>query len=155
ALVGILTAIDSIKGSLYSSFASMGANSFSIRNREMMIFGDGGGATKGNKKQKKVKTSNRNKRITWEEASEFKRRFAFPAVVSLSFNATGIATVYKDDKKTNPNVQVIGADENYLELSNYVLEQGRNFNDQDLETGRNVALLGHDVAVKLFGRNLK
>jgi len=155
ALVGILTAIDSIKGSLYSSFASMGANSFSIRNREMMIFGNGGGATKGNKKQKKVKTSNRNKRITWEEATEFKRRFTFPATVSISFNATGIATVYKDDKKTNPNVQVIGADENYLELSNYVLEQGRNFNDQDLETGRNVALLGHDVAVKLFGRNLK
>jgi putative ABC transport system permease protein len=31
ALVGILTAIDSMKGSIYSSFANMGANSFSIR----------------------------------------------------------------------------------------------------------------------------
>ncbi|WP_217601899.1 ABC transporter permease [Chitinophaga sp. GbtcB8] len=157
ALVGILTAIDSIKGSLYSSFASMGANSFSIRNREMMIrMGGGDNATKGsNKQKKKVRTSNRNKRISYEEAMDFKQRFSFPSMVSISFNATGIATVYKDDKKTNPNVQVIGGDENYIQFSNYILEQGRNFNDQDVTSGQNVALLGHDVAVKLFGRNLK
>lgn len=156
ALVGILTAIDSIKGSLYDSFASMGANSFSIRNREMMIrMGGGDKATKGNKRQKKVKASNRNKRISYEEAVAFKERFTFPATVSISFNASGIATVYKDDKKTNPNVQVIGGDENYVQLSNYVIEQGRNFNELEVATGRNVALLGHDVAVKLFGRNLK
>jgi putative ABC transport system permease protein len=156
ALVGILTAIDSIKGSLYDSFASMGANSFSIRNREMMIrMGGGDKATKGNKRQAKVKTSNRNKRISYEEAVEFKERFAFPATVSISFNATGIATVYKDDKKTNPNVQVIGGDENYITLSNYTLEQGRNFTEDEVTSGRNVALLGHDVAVKLFGNKLK
>lgn len=156
ALVGILTAIDSIKGSLYDSFASMGANSFSIRNREMMIrMGGGDKATKGNKRQAKVKTSNRNKRISYEEAMEFKERFAFPATVSISFNATGIATVYKDDKKTNPNVQVIGGDENYITLSNYTLEQGRNFTEDEVTSGRNVALLGHDVAVKLFGNKLK
>ena len=33
ALVGILTAIDSIKQTIYSSFESMGANTFKIRNR--------------------------------------------------------------------------------------------------------------------------
>lgn len=156
ALVGILTAIDSIKGSLYDSFASMGANSFSIRNREMMIrMGGGDQATKGNKRTAKVKTSNRNKRISFDEAMEFKDRFSFPAIVSISFNASGIATVYKGDKKTNPNVQVIGGDEHYVQLSNYVIEQGRNFTGQEVESGHNVALLGHDVAVKLFGRNLK
>jgi len=156
ALVGILTATDSIKGSIYTSFASMGANSFSIRNREMMVrMGGGDKATKGNKRTTKVRTSNRNKRISYEEALEFKDRFTFPAVVSISFNATGIATVYKEDKKTNPNVQVIGGDEHYVQLSNYTIEQGRNFTDQEVSSGSNVALLGHDVAVKLFGRNLK
>ncbi|HEY0610597.1 MAG TPA: ABC transporter permease [Chitinophaga sp.] len=156
ALVGILTAIDSIKGSLYDSFASMGANSFSIRNREMMIrMGGGDKATKGNKRTAKVKASNRNKRISYDEALEFKDRFTFPATVSISFNASGIATVYKDDKKTNPNVQVIGGDENYVRLSNYTIEKGRNFTEGEVISGHNVALLGHDVAVKLFGRNLK
>lgn len=155
ALVGILTAIDSMKGSIYSSFANMGANSFSIQNRALKIrMGGGGGATKGNKKTKS-KTSNRNIPITYAEAITFKQRFDFPAIVSLSFNATGNATVYKDDKKTNPNVRVMGGDENYLQLSNYNLKEGHNFTQLDVESGRNVAILGMDVAKKLFGDNLK
>lgn len=158
ALVGILTAIDSMKSSIYSSFASMGANSFSIRSREMMISMDGGEekASKGNKNEKKkVKVSNRNKPIRYQEAVAFKKRYHFPAEVSLSFNASEIATIYNGDKKTNPNVRVIGGDENYLLISSYEVKQGRNFNSLDVESGRNVALLGHDVAVKLFGSNLK
>ncbi|PSL33164.1 ABC transporter permease [Chitinophaga ginsengisoli] len=155
ALVGIFTAIDSMKNSIYSSFANMGANSFNIQSRELKIrIGGGGGATKGDKKSK-VKTSNSNIPITYKEAMDFKQKYTFPAVVSLSTNATSNATVYKDDKKTNPNVRVIGGDENYLRLSNYTLRDGRNLNLLDVESGRNVVLLGMDVAKKLFGDNLR
>ncbi|NSL88558.1 ABC transporter permease [Chitinophaga solisilvae] len=158
-LVGILTAIDSMKNSIYTSFASMGANSFSLRNRDMQVnFGDDGGdkASKGNKNQKKkVKKSNSNKPIRYQEAVLFKERYKFPATVSISFRASGIATVYKDDKKTNPNVNMIGGDENYLDISSYTVAQGRNFNTLDVESGRNVAILGKDVAEKLFGKKMK
>lgn len=133
----------------------MGANSFNIQSRALRIrIGGGGGATKGDKKSK-VKTSNSNIPITYKEAMDFKQQYAFPAVVSVSTNATGNATVYKDDKKTNPNVRVIGGDENYLNLSNYTLREGRNLNLLDVESGRNVVLLGMDVAKKLFGDNLR
>jgi putative ABC transport system permease protein len=37
ALVGILTAIDAIKSSINSNFTSLGANTFTIRNREMSV----------------------------------------------------------------------------------------------------------------------
>lgn len=37
ALIGSLIAIDAIKGSINTSFTSMGANTFSIRNREINI----------------------------------------------------------------------------------------------------------------------
>jgi putative ABC transport system permease protein len=112
-------------------------------------------ASKGNKNIKKVKKSNSNKIISYREAIAFRDRYHFPAVVSVSFQATGIATVYKDDKKTNPNVQVIGGDENYLHISNYDIGQGRDFNKLDVQSGRNVAILGSDVAEKLFGKQLK
>jgi putative ABC transport system permease protein len=155
ALVGILTAIDSMKGSIYSSFANMGANSFSIQSRALKIrIGAGSGATKGNKKTK-TKASNANIPITYTEAMDFKKRYTFPAIVSLSFTATSGATVYKDDKKTNPNVRVMGGDENYLQISNYTLRVGRNLNLLDVSSGRNVAILGMDVAKKLFGDNLR
>ncbi len=157
-LVGILTAIDSMKSSIYSSFAMMGANSFSIRNRDIQVrIGDDGGdkASKGNKNVKKVKKSNSNKVITYQDAMAFKERFHFPADVSINVRASGIATVYKDDKKTNPNVTVLGGDENYLLISNYEVAQGRNFNSLDVSSGRNVAILGKDVAEKLFGKKMK
>ncbi|SFW45553.1 ABC transporter permease [Chitinophaga sancti] len=156
ALVGILTATESMKNSIYSSFASMGANSFSIQNRALRIFmGDGPDAKKSDKQKKKVKTSNANIPITWVEARDFSRRFSFPATVSVSVTASGGATVYKGDNKTNPNIQVLGGDENYLEFSNYKLKEGRNFNQLDMETGRNVAILGTDVAKKLYGDAMK
>ncbi|MBV7533322.1 ABC transporter permease [Chitinophaga sp. sic0106] len=156
-LVGILTAIDSMKNSIYSSFAMMGANSFSIRNRDIQVrMGDDNEtASKGNKNQKKVKKSNSNKVISYQDAVRFKDRYHFPAEVSINFRASGIATVYKDDKKTNPNVTVIGGDENYLKVSSYEVAEGRNFNTLDVESGRNVAILGKDVAEKLFGKKLK
>lgn len=155
ALVGILTAIDSMKGSIYSSFANMGANSFSIQSRALKIhIGRGDSVKKGNKKVK-VKTSNSNVPITYAEASAFKKRFTFPASVSLSMVATQGATVYRAQKKTNPNVRVIGGDENYLQLSNYELQDGRNLNQLDVESGRNVVIIGDDVAKKLFGDNRK
>lgn len=156
ALVGILTAIDSMKGSIYSSFANMGANSFSIQSRALRIrIGGGDGATKGNKNVKVKKTSNSNIPITYAEAEAFKKRFNFPASVSLSSVATSSATVYKGEKKTNPNVRMIGGDENYLELSSYTLKEGRNLNQLDVESGRNVVVIGEDVAKKLFGDNRK
>lgn len=156
ALVGILTAIDSMKGSIYSSFANMGANSFSIQSRALRIrMGRGDGPTKGNKNTKKVKTSNSNIPITYVEARDFKERYTFPASVSLSTVATTSATVYRGEKKTNPNVRMIGGDENYLELSSYGLKEGRNLNELDVQSGRNVVIIGEDVAKKLFGNNRK
>lgn len=152
ALVGILTAIDLMKGSIFSSFASMGANGFSVRNRELNIrIGGQGGATSGQQRKLRTRTSNKNAPITYTEAMNFKRNFDFPATVGIQFRAGGNITVYKDQKKTNPTVQVIGGDENYLKLSDYTLSMGRNFSEADIESGRNVAILGSDVVAKLFG----
>lgn len=152
ALVGILTAIDTMKSKIYDSFASMGANGFSIRNRELNIrIGGPGKATRGSNRKTRVRSSNRNAVITFDEAMAFKKRYDFPATVGVQFRAGGSMTVYREDKKTNPTVQVIGGDENYLKLSNYDLSMGRNFNQADIESGRNVAILGNDVVKKLFG----
>ena len=71
ALVGILTAIDSIKYSLTDSFAMMGANTFTIRNREIIIRMGGGG-----------NDAKRFRSITIDEATTFKEEFKIPASVS-------------------------------------------------------------------------
>ncbi|MGH2645137.1 MAG: ABC transporter permease, partial [Chitinophagaceae bacterium] len=158
ALVGIFTAVASIRSTIYNNFASMGANGFTIRNWQMNIhIGGGDKAKKGNKDEdkKKVKASQQNAPITYLEATAFTQRYAFPGKVSLSVNGGWMSTVFHQDKKTDPNVRIVGSDANYLELNGYNLEIGRNFNQLDMESGRNVAILGMEVAKKLFGNNLK
>ncbi len=137
ALVGILTAIDAIKGSIRSEFASLGANSFSIVNRKESFSLGSNDATW-------------YKHISFREAEEFKKRFQFPARVSIYIWGTGRATVRYQSEKTNPNISILGADDNYLSMNGKDLSKGRNFTPIELQNGRQVVILGYNVARKLF-----
>lgn len=139
ALVGILTAIDAIKGSISTNFQSMGANSFTIQNRGMHI-------RVGNK----GKRPKRFKPIEYYQALRFAREFNFPSTVSVSTVATGTSTVKFEDKKTNPNVLVMGGTENYLNTAGYTIDRGRNFSPQEVQYGANVVIIGKDMEEKLF-----
>lgn len=139
ALVGILTAIDAIEASINSNFSSMGANTFTIRNSGMGIrIGKDGVRPK------------RFKAITYYEASRFKEQFAFPAKVSVSTIATSIAVLKFKNNESNPNIMVMGTDENYLTTGGYSLASGRNFSQSELESGANVIILGHELVKALF-----
>lgn len=139
ALVGILTAIDSIKSSLTSQFTVMGANSFTISSRGMNI-------QIGNKRYRARNYS----RISYREATEFKNRFTGPALVSVSFNATGMSTVSFGTEETNPNVSLTGVDENYLSVSGYEISEGRNFSADEVGLNRRLVLLGSEIASDIF-----
>lgn len=140
ALVGILTAIDAMKHSISSNFASMGANSFTIRN-----------VSSGVRINNKVKKRYRKfKPISIQQSQEFKESFTIPSVVSVSAFATPVGTLKYGSEKSNPNVLVIGADENYLQTAGYELDRGRNFNPQEVEQGNHVCLLGKDMVAALF-----
>jgi putative ABC transport system permease protein len=55
-----------------------------------------------------------------------------------------------EERKTSPNVILLGGDENYLLLNGFTLADGRNINRTEVQAGSNVCLLGYDVANKLF-----
>ncbi|MFP5040367.1 ABC transporter permease [Parasediminibacterium sp. JCM 36343] len=153
ALIGIITAIQSMNQSLRESFSSMGANAFSIRFKESRVrFGGGNQETLSlAKRGQKEKKSNLDKPIQKEEALRFKQIFAFPSSVSIYFRLGNSVECRYKDKKTNPQTTVWGVDENYLNVTGYNLQTGRNFSNLDIETGRNVCLIGYNTATKLFG----
>ena len=156
ALVGIITAIKAMNQKLTESFSTMGANGFTVRYKERTIqFGNGNSDVKMSKKgKKKEKTSSLGKKITIDEAEQFIRVYDFPATTGISIFADRNAIVSFGTKKTGPNVFMFGADENYILLNGFTLAEGRNFNKPDVESSRNVCLLGYDVANKLFKNNL-
>jgi len=139
ALVGILTAIESIDNTVSQQFATMGTNTFTIRSRGFSVY-------IGNTRIRKRNYSY----ISYREANEFKNRFDFPANVSVTVNASGSAVIKYRSQKTNPNVQVAGSDENYLSTAGLEIEAGRNITRQDVNVNANVVLLGADLVSKLF-----
>ena len=139
ALVGILTAIESIKTSITKEFTVLGANTFSITSRGMRVqIGS-----------QRYRTKNYSY-ISYYEAKEFKEQFDFPATASISVNSTSTATLKYGSEKTNPNITVRGIDLDYLFTSGYEVNQGRSFSDDDIVTGRNMVLIASELAKKLF-----
>lgn len=157
ALILIITAIKAASNSLTSSFSTMGSNAFSIRYKDRN-FGFGGRKSSG--VQKKSARTERNSKIglviTWDEARMFKERYHFPgAKVGIALRGPAGIVVNTGSKKTNPDVNIYGGDENYLEINGYTLKFGRNFTPTEVQSGSSVCLLGIGVATKLFPTNIE
>lgn len=139
ALVGILTAIDAVEYYLVENFTMMGSNTFSIRSRSIRVHVG-----------RRHNNAKRYQAITYHEALQFKKQYHFPAVTSVSTHGTSIATLKYRSEKTNPNVQVIGTDENYLSTSGSTLQRGRNITPTEALEGAHVVILGSEVVKTLF-----
>jgi len=91
ALVGILTAIDTMIYSMNDNFSNMEANSFRIMPKR-----DG---VRGKRRGRQPKAG---EVITFKQAMDFKDKFEFPSRVAVYCYGTGAATVKYSQEKTNP-----------------------------------------------------
>jgi len=98
--------------------------------------------------------SERTKRadpIVYDQAIRFKQAFdSGGAIASVSTWCTGTAEIKFADKKTNPSVRVYGVDENYLSVSAYEVEFGRNFTSKEVLSGDHKVILGSEIVELLF-----
>ncbi len=140
ALVGILTATDSIKYYLTQNFSMMGSNTFTVRNRSMQVHIGGGERNKPRLYEP----------ITFQQATKFKEKFSFPGTTSVFVFGSGTATLKFSTYKTNPNVRVIGTDENYNITSGDEIEKGRVFTKEEVMYGNSVCIVGSDIVKDLF-----
>lgn len=142
ALVGILTALDSLIFSLNDNFNELGSNSFTIERKFQDLKRRGPGP------QPKV-----GEPIDYAQAMDFKDRFTYPCKISISLSPTQSATVQHDEKKSNPNVAVLAVNENGLSVKGFEVQYGRSFSDGELQSGANKAIIGTDIVKMLFSNN--
>ncbi|MEO6305720.1 MAG: FtsX-like permease family protein, partial [Bacteroidia bacterium] len=88
--------------------------------------------------------------IKFKEAVRFKNEFNYPVITSVSTMASMATRVKFENKKTNPNIQVFGSDENYILTAGYDLEKGRNFNAYEVISGAPIVIIGKDIEKALF-----
>jgi putative ABC transport system permease protein len=139
ALVGILTCIDAIKNSLSDTFASLGANSFELHAK---------GYT--NRSRRGGVQARQYPPISLLQAKLYKKAMGDDVQVGVSAFIAGAVEMKADGIKTNPNMQVVAGDENYLKIEGYNLAEGRIFSQAELNSGANVMVVGNEIKLKLF-----
>jgi len=140
--VGILTAIDAMRSSLGDTFASLGANAFEIKAKGY-----------GNRFRRGGVQGRQYPALSYLQATLYKKELARrepAAVVGVSAFISGATEIKANGQKTNPNMQVVAGDENYLRIQSYTLTQGRTFSPAELNTGAHVAIIGREMKDKLF-----
>ncbi|WP_020402165.1 ABC transporter permease [Gracilimonas tropica] len=89
------------------------------------------------------------KDITFETAERLNDLMRIGRAVSPD-EVFQLSSIKFKDEETEPNVYVRGSNEHYLANNSYELEDGRNFTGDDVQYGRNVAIIGKDVQDVLF-----
>jgi len=137
ALVVMITATEVMAVKIEQEFSSLGTNSFTIKAKRAA------GSRFGNRERPSTP-------IKYQEAMNFRDDYTYNAKVSVSAMGTAMGIVKRASKKSDPNVQVLGIDEDYFTISGYEIEEGRGFNGNDLEGGFNYTIVGIDIVDKLF-----
>ncbi|PHQ30497.1 ABC transporter permease [Leeuwenhoekiella nanhaiensis] len=134
ALVAILSLVKALENTISSDFSSMGANTFNIQQYEFST------RRRGSGEEQKI-----NPVIRYTQVKDFEENYLFPSSqVSVSFTGTTTAEVKFENEETDPEVTVVGANENFLENSGLELAMGRDFTQFDVQNNSRVCILGSD-----------
>ncbi len=140
ALVAILSLVGALENTISSDFSSMGANTFNLQRYERTT------QRRGSGEAEKI-----NPVIGYREVKEFEENYDYPFThVSTSFTGTSTAEVRYDTEKTDPEVSVLGVNENFILNAGLKLQAGRDFNIFDISNNSNVCVLGSDFSKGLF-----
>ncbi len=137
AIVGAGTLVKSINNAVTGEMAALGENMFSIF------------------RVPKIQTGNtwrqyrKRKPINYSQYESFKEKMTIAKAVSSQSTSSGQIVQYAG-QETDPNVTLIGTDENHFMITNTIVTEGRPLNAQDIAFNRKVCLIGNDIIVKVF-----
>ncbi len=140
ALVGILSAVNALEKNLTGNFASMGSNTFNIQRYEFTA-----------QRQSSSEAQKINPIISYPEVRAFEDTYKAPYTkTSVSFTGTGTAEVKFENKKTDPEVTVLGINENFIQNSGLEISDGRDLNYFDVINNNNVCIIGSDLVKSIL-----
>lgn len=139
ALVGTLSGVDAMEANFGGNFDTMGSNTFNIQRYEFAISSNGG-------EREKI-----NPVISYDNIRQFVEKYNYPFTqTSVSYRCTNRAEVKFENKKTDPEAQVYGANENYLASTGSKIASGRGFTVFDIKNSTKVAVIGSDFTNSIF-----
>ena len=135
ALVAILSSVSALENTISSDFSSMGANTFNIQQYEF-----------GTRRQSGREIQKINPVISYRNVVDFEKNYTFPYTkTAISFVGTRTAEVKYENKKTDPEVSVLGVNEYFIQNSGLEVDEGRELNYFDVQNSNNVCVIGSDL----------
>ncbi len=140
ALVGILSGVSALENTISSNFSSMGSNTFNMQRYEFTA------QRQSSRERQKI-----NPVLSYRNIKDFEENYDFPFTsVGISFFGTSFAEVKYENNKTDPEVAVLGSNENFIENSGLEIANGRSLNVFDIENSNAVCVIGSDLQKALF-----
>lgn len=137
----LLTSIgNGIQQFVEKQFEEMGSNTIFVF--PVQVFSEGGSFNTSDDR-----TFLGNKQFSLQMVRDI-RRFREFAQTVLPESAQNAEVKFKQEDK---NTTILGTESDYPQVRNTKLAKGRFFNDTENETGRRVAVLGHNIANDVFG----
>ncbi|MDZ7330720.1 MAG: ABC transporter permease [candidate division KSB1 bacterium] len=136
-IIGMMSIVKGLQDYMVGELSVLGTNTFQIQKYPAIQLGE-----------MDEKYRNR-KNLKMEHARAIEQNATLVQAVGISAYSWGQAVKYQD-KKTNPDVVLIGATPGFQTTFNYFVNEGRFLNEADIEYNRNVIVLGLDVTEVLF-----
>lgn len=138
SIIIVMTAIGAVQKTVEDAFSSIGTNNFIIQKYPAVRMGPGHWRMYRNRKD-----------LTSDQGRRLKELTILPTAIGIEMDDGGNIIKYKN-LSTNPNVNVIGTDLDNFMVNDLKVEFGRGFTIQDMDYIRRYAIIGKDVADKLF-----
>jgi putative ABC transport system permease protein len=137
SVIGVMTALSVIEGSIESGLSFLGSNIFQFAKYPVI-----------NSNDNEDQFANRRD-ISLAEAQEFARLMeGQTAAICVKVFDAGKAAAYGRTKLQGRTV--VGTNEHFLAANSYAIGYGRNITPEDVALGRAVAVVGADLPKKLF-----
>jgi putative ABC transport system permease protein len=139
AIIASTSIMSTLQQAVNGQLADLGENSILIQRTPTINFG-----TNWAKMRKR-------KNITYAQAQQFRDRMTTTQLISIS-NESPAYTIKAGLESTNPDVSLIGIDDQYFAVNAITIGEGRSFIESEVILNRRAAIIGTDVVKALFGQ---
>jgi putative ABC transport system permease protein len=139
AIIASTSIMSTLQQAVNGQLADLGENSILIQRTPTINFG-----TNWAKMRKR-------KNITYAQAQQFRDRMTTTQLISIS-NESPAYTIKAGLESTNPDVSLIGIDDQYFAVNAIAIGEGRSFIESEVILNRRAAIIGTDVVKALFGQ---
>jgi putative ABC transport system permease protein len=139
SIIGVMTGISVIQNTMEAEMSVLGSQVFQVQKWAA-------GGPLSEEERRKIQ---KRRPTTTEHADAIREKVSTVDLVGAELWDYGHTVKYRDNA-TNPDVIICGGTPEYPPNNTHYIGHGRNLSNDDLRMNRNVVVLGHAIAQKLF-----